>query len=49
MKMMDAMGPDLLANDSGIGLVHMVSLNYLTSTFFLLLFFYATLPTLPDP
>ncbi len=38
--MMDAMGPDLLANDSGIGLVHMVSLNYLTGTFFLLFFFF---------
>jgi len=28
MKMMDAMGPDLLANDSGIGLVDMVSSYY---------------------
>jgi hypothetical protein len=46
MKMMDAMGPDLLANDSGIGLVHMVSLNYLTGTFFLLFFLFFTLLSL---
>jgi hypothetical protein len=36
IKMMATMGPDLLANDSGIGLLHMVSLCYLTALHYFL-------------